>query len=424
MPFFTSHRFAVAAGLLILIVSLFIFFRYSASGLPLPADIGSYDATAEKGSYLATVGNCSTCHTAENGPPFAGGVAFRTPFGTLYSTNITMDEETGIGRWSFPDFYQSMKQGLRPDGTHLYPAFPYTDFAKMTDSDIASVYLYLQTLTPVTSPARPDELAFPYNIRSLLFFWKALFHSPAAYKPTATRSQEWNRGAYLVEGPGHCGACHTPRNFLGAERNDLALTGGVYLDKVKTGRFRQWSAINLTQSRAGLARWRAQDIASYLKSGQSRYAIVHGPMNEVVLNSTSYLEDVDIRAIATYLKALPANAQEIGDMPGEDTLAAGETVYTVHCGSCHLPTGLGDEGLGVPLEGNAIVQTADPSSLLNVILYGPHLPAPPFVSERTRMKMFGKRLSDKDIANVASYIRSSFGNYAGAVTPGQVNRQR
>ena len=420
----SSHRYAVAAVLSILLACLFTFLRFSDSELPLPADIGSYDATAEKGRYLVTVGNCSTCHTAENGQPFSGGVAFRTPFGTLYSTNITMDEETGIGRWSFQDFYLSMKQGVRPDGTHLYPAFPYTAFAKLTDDDIASIYLYMETIAPVTSPGRPNELKFPYNIRSLLFFWKGLFHSPDTYKPVATRSDEWNRGAYLVEGPGHCGACHTPRNLLGAQRGDLAMTGGVYLDKVRTGRFRQWSAINLTQSPTGLARWSTEDIASYLKRGQSRFAIVHGPMNEVVLNSTSNLEDVDIRAIATYLKAIPANAQAVGDTPGEDILAAGETIYTVHCGSCHLPTGLGDEGLGVPLEGNAIVQAADPSSLLNVILYGPHLPAPPFVSERTRMKMFGKRLSDTDIANVASYIRSSFGNYAGAVTPDQVNRQR
>ncbi len=267
-------------------------------------------------------------------------------------------------------------------------------------------------------------MRFPYSERALLGFWKILFHEPVAFEPDPTRSEAWNRGAYLVEGPGHCGACHTPRNVLGAEQDALALTGGVYQDKVKFGYYRKWSATNLTPAPSGLAAWSEDDIVAYLRDGVSDRAVVHGPMVEVVMHSTSHLSEADLRAMATYLKDIPANAQTPGPAPDEATLAAGEIVYTVHCGSCHLPTGLGDEGLGVPLAGSAVAQVPDPSSLINVILYGPHLPPRPFKVDRSNMKMFGKRLSDEDIAHVASYVRASFGNNAGAVTPEQVKVQR
>ena len=381
-------------------------------------------ATLEQGRYLAAASNCISCHTATKDQPFAGGVAFQTPFGLMHSTNITTDKETGIGNWSFADFYKSMKHGVRPSGENLYPAYPYTAFAKMSDEDIASIYLYLQTLAPIAAPAKPNQLNFPFNMRSLLSIWKTLFHDSQTYTINPQESPEWNRGAYLVEGPGHCGACHSPRNLLGAEDQSLALTGGIHMDQVKSGKYRQWSAANLTPHSTGLAAWSKAEIVSYLQHGQNDRAVVHGPMNEVIMNSTQHLTDADTMAVATYLQGIPANAQAIGRAASKAELAAGETVYTVHCGSCHLPTGLGDSILGVPLANNAIVQTPDPSSLLNVILYGPHLPPPPFVADRSRMKMFGKRLSDADIANVASYLRANFGNNAGRVTVEQVKAQR
>ncbi len=378
----------------------------------------------QQGRYLATIGNCRTCHTARDGKPFAGGVRFLTPFGLLYSTNITADRETGIGNWSFDDFYRAMKSGIRPDGTHLYPAFPYPSFAKLTDADIGSLYLFVKTLEPARAQARPNELKFPYNLRFALRAWNKLFQDSTAYENNPAQSPEWNRGAYLVQGVGHCGACHSPRNFLGAERNDLALSGGVLNDEVRPGKYRQWAAVNLTPATTGLAGWSTTVIAEYLKKGECDRAVVHGPMNDVIMNSTRYLEDADSRAIATYLKGLPAIDR--GERRTADTrqLTVGETAYTVHCGTCHLPTGLGDEVLGVTLAGNAIVQASDPSSLINVILYGPHLPPPPFVADRTRMKPFGKRLSDEDIAHIATYVRASFGNQAEAVTSRQVSLQR
>ncbi len=390
---------------------------------PAP-DLATLAASATQGEYLARAGNCASCHSVDADHPYAGGVEFKTPFGTLYSTNISSDKDTGIGAWSFADFYRSMKHGIRPDGSHLYPAFPYTAFAKLSDADIGSLYLYLKTLEPVAGSPPANDLNFPFNLRPLLSFWKGLFHNPESYVANDSKSAEWNRGAYLVQGPGHCGACHTPRNLLGAEQQHLALTGGVYLDKVKLGNYRPWAAVNLTPSPSGLASWSADDISGYLKTGLTNRSVVHGPMNEVILNSTSHLSDTDTRAIATYLQGIPANAQSPGAAVDAKTLAAGEVVYTVHCGSCHLPDGLGDSILGLPLAGNAIVNAPDPSSLINVILYGPHLPPAPFIADRSRMKMMGKRLSDQDIAAVSTYLRNSFGNRASAVSPQQVNAQR
>ena len=420
--FLRWYRCAVI-GMVALAASAVALSLLSSPERELPKDIFSYRASVEEGRYLANAGNCAACHTTETGQPYAGGVEFPTPFGMLYSTNITTDKETGIGSWSFEEFYTAMKQGVRPDGSHLYPAFPYTNFTRMTDEDIASLYLYLQTVEPVNAPPEVNALNFPYNQRFLLSAWKALFHTAETYVADPTRSAEWNRGAYLVEGPGHCGACHTPRNALGAERASQALTGGDYQDKVKFGYYREWSGVNLTPHPVGLATWGIDDIVDYLKDGVSGNAVVHGPMIDVVMNSTRHLTDADLRAMATYLKGIPANAQKPGPMPGKETMRAGEVIYTVHCGSCHLPTGKGDAGLGVPLAGNPTVQATNASSLINVILYGPHLPER-LVVDRSGMKMFGKRLSDKDIANVASYVRSSFGNRAGRVTPEQVNRQR
>lgn len=382
------------------------------------------EASVEQGAYLAKAGNCYACHTAHEERPYAGGVAFNTPFGLLYSTNITADQTTGIGAWGFDDFRKAMREGVRPNGEHLYPAFPYTDFAQIRDEDLASLYLYFMSVDPIEGAAQENALAFPYDRRELLAPWKFLFHDAQTFEPNTARSDEWNRGAYLVEALGHCGACHTPRNALGAERVDWALSGAVVQDKVKLGFYRDWAATNLTNSPRGLASWSEDDIVAYLKEGQNDKSVVHGPMVEVVMHSTRHLSESDLHAMAVYLKAQEPIEQAIEILPSDEQLAAGELVYTVHCGSCHLPDGAGDSGLGVTLKQNPIVQADDPSSLINVILYGPHLPGPPFTVDRTTMKMFGKRLSDQEIAAVSSYLRVNFGNRAGAVDAAQVKRQR
>jgi mono/diheme cytochrome c family protein len=250
-----------------------------------------------------------------------------------------------------------------------------------------------------------------------------MFHDSSALQPQPGESDEWNRGAYLVEAVAHCGECHTPRNMLGGADRSRPFHGGTYVDGTRLGTYRRWSAVDLTQGPHGLSRWSTADFEQYLGEGSNTHAVVHGPMNEVI-EATRQLTPEDRRAMASYLAALaPSPARWNLRLPtlGMDD---GEVVYTVHCGTCHLPDGGGDPTLGVSLQHNPIVQADDPSSLINVILYGPDLPPPPFSVSRTRMKPFGRRLSDDDIAAVATYLRRNFGNQAGAVSASQVARQR
>ncbi len=421
---FSSATIKALACLGLIVLAMTLLIAAYSPGQPILQDLEDYASSPESGRYLALAANCNACHTVKGGAPFAGGLEFATPFGTLYSTNITQDSETGIGAWSFEDFYRAMKYGLRPNGEHLYPAFPYTHYAKMPDEDIAAIFKYMQTIGAANVENKTNKLNFPFSERRLLGPWKMLFHNAEEYSAVPEQSEQWNRGAYLVQGPAHCGACHSPRNVVGAIKPDLALSGGVYQDRVKFGYHRNWSAVNLTSAATGLQSWDEQDIVDYLQSGVSDKAIVHGPMRDVVFGSMEHLNQEDLKAIAVYLKRLAPIEHPAKPAIKEETLRAGEIVYTVHCGSCHLPTGLGAEGLGVSLAGNPIVQAADPASLINLILYGPHLPDAPFSVDRSNMKMFGKRLSDKDIAAAASYLRTSFGNRAGGVSPAQVKAQR
>ena len=222
----------------------------------------------------------------------AGGLAFETPFGTLYSTNITPDADTGIGNWSDWDFLNAMRHGVRPNNEHLYPAFPYTAFTKISNEDIAAIYAYLQRIPPVDQAAPVNELSFPFNIRPLMAFWKAIYFEQGVFKPNEEQSDEWNRGAYLVEGLAHCSVCHTPRNGLGAEQKKLRMSGGEYLDRIRTGAHRPWAAPNLTSTERGLGLWTQQEIEDYLKTARNEFLESFGPMNEVIMNSTRFLSTV------------------------------------------------------------------------------------------------------------------------------------
>jgi mono/diheme cytochrome c family protein len=383
-------------------------------------------AMLERGEYLATAGNCATCHTAPGGEFMAGGLPFVTPFGTMYSTNITPDPDTGIGRWSFADFANSMRHGVRPDGSHLYPAFPYTSFTKVTDDDLGALYAYLQQVTAVRLQARDNDIGFPFNQRALMKVWKTLFFDDGAYAPDPTQTDDWNRGAYLVEALAHCGACHTPRNALGAERTDQAYAGGEYLDRVRTGEYRPWSAPNLTADERALGLWSHDDLASYLKTARNDFLESHGPMNEVIMNSTRHLSQGDIDAMVTYLKSLPAIMEPAGALPDERIMGRGRTIYNLHCGTCHLPTGEGDPEMAPRLnQGSLVVQSANPASMINAILYSPEAPHPPLPEKwRVPMDEFQYILDDEEVAAVATFIRHSWDNAAGMVSPEQVARQR
>lgn len=410
-------RMVLAAGIVIGMTSI--------SGFAAAAELSELE---QRGEYLTVAGGCVTCHTVENGTPFVGGRPFETPFGTIYSTNITPDPETGIGDWSLEDFTKAMREGEAPGGKHLYPVFPYTSYALINDQDMEAIYAYFRTIEPVNSTPPENSLGFPYNQRWALGFWKMLFMDAAPFEPDPEQSAEWNRGAYLVEGLGHCSECHTPRNFLGAKNGALAMTGGVYMDRVE-GKWSEWSAPNMTSDVSGLAAWSVDDITDYLKLGISDRSGIYGPMNDVVVNSTRHLTREDVQSMAVYLKSLPANAQDSGTPASADVLRTGSLQYDIHCGSCHLPTGLGAAEQGPPLVGNPVVLDANPQTLINVTLYGGQRPQihPSReweASQWMNMEPFQNILSDEQVAAILSFIRASWGHEAGAVTAEQVARQR
>jgi len=391
------------------------------------APMASAESEIDQGEYLVRAANCVSCHTAPGGPVFAGGVPFPTDFGTIYSTNITPDVDTGIGGWSFEDFETAMRRGIRPDGVHLYPAFPYTNFTHISDADLHALYAYFMSLRPVSAPAIDNELSFPYDRRSLMKAWNTLFFEEGPYQDDPAQSPEWNRGAYLVEALAHCDACHSPRNVLGAEKAGERYTGGTLLEIDEERGPVPRGAPNLTPSPHGLGHWSEQDIADYLRFGASTRARLMGTMNEVVLNSTRYLTEADTQAIAVYLKSLPPTA-EPDIKPDEAVMTLGGSQFDIHCGTCHLPTGLGSEDTAPPLAGSAFAQAPDPSSLIDLVLHGPRLPQVPPSDEYQRpwqsMKPFGQKLSDEQAAALMTFVRNSWGNAASPVTPQQIDELR
>lgn len=402
-------------------------------------------ALIEQGRYLATAGDCISCHTRAGGEPFSGGRALDTPFGVIYSANITPEGSTGIGRWTESDLRRAMHEGVAPDGTHLYPAFPYTAYTKVTDADVHAIYAFLRSLKAVRYTPPKNRMPFPFSVRGFLAGWNWMHLDQGRYVDDRSRSAQWNRGAYLVQGLGHCGACHTPRNVLGGERTSLALTGGEYLDEivdeVVEGKItpmdertvRIWSTANLTPASDGLKAWSVEELAAYLKTGHSPRGAAFGPMSEVVGNSTSHLSAEDTRAMAVYLKSLEPASQAPWSNASASRLKAGEVAFTAHCGDCHLPTGLGmpcsaktdASKTAPPLAGSAALQSPSPATLINVILYGAHEGK---MTDDSWPKMSGFELAvglaDEDIADLATYVRASWGNHAGPVSASAVAKQR
>ena len=379
------------------------------------------DPQVARGKYLADAGDCVSCHTRKGGTPFTGGVAFPTPFGAIYSTNITPDNETGIGTWTAADLRRAMHEGIAPGGKHLFPAFPYTAFTKVTDQDVDAIFAYLRTLKPESY--RPPSNGVLFTMRWPMAIWNALFFKPGRFQPDASKSEEWNKGAYLIEGLGHCSACHSPRNVFMAEVTDRAYAGGAIMDVVADGKVRRWSAVNLTLAKSGLAAWKVEDLAGYLKNGASDVAGTFGPMNDVIVNGTSKLPAEDVQAMAVYLKALPPQEYS-GPVVSEAEAQAGAEIYKKRCDECHQSSGGGGLFNAPPLAGSAIVQTADPASMINVILYAPQKAEGVSYGEWETMKPFAEVLNDADIAAVANYVRGSWGNKAPPVKATDVAAQR
>jgi nicotinate dehydrogenase subunit B len=362
-------------------------------------------ATIARGAQLAALGNCAVCHTAANGAQNAGGRALETPFGTIFSTNITPDAETGIGTWSYPAFERAMREGLHRDGRHLYPAFPYSHFAKATDADLQALYAYLMAQVPVRAMAPKNALRFPFNLRPLLAGWNALFQEEStAFQSDATKSDIWNRGAYLVEGFGHCGACHSPRNALGAEKTDSYLAGGFA---------EGWEAPPLTSLSLAPIAWDEDELYAYLRTGESRFhGVAAGPMAPVVKDLAA-LPDADIRAIAVYLASFNEAAGDKSTVAAKleastRSLAAasvGAQLYLGACAVCHEVAGLPLFGSRPSLALNSNVHSMVPDNLIQIILHGV---AEPASRELGYMPAFKDALNDDQIAELVSYLRKQF----------------
>ncbi|MEZ0304730.1 MAG: c-type cytochrome, partial [Hyphomicrobiaceae bacterium] len=371
-------------------------------------------ALIERGRYLAQVGDCVACHTGKGGPPMAGGLALETPFGTVWSTNITPDPKTGIGGWSFGAFDRAMRKGVSRDGHRLYPAMPYPSFAKVHEEDMRALWAYLSKgLAPVEKANRAAEMRFPFGFRLGLAYWNAVFLDTTPFEPNAQKDALWNRGAYLVQGLGHCGACHTPRGLGFQEKamSDAGREGRLY---VSGAQVEDWNAVDLRDV------WAVEDMVRLLKTGQNRFATVSGSMTEVIHFSTQHISNDDLVAIATYLKALPSDRPKATprpvspQTPSTTYITRGGLGYTQFCSDCHRPDGAGVPGVFPPLAGNPTVAAKDASTLVHIALTGWKTASTAAHRRVFTMPAFA-RLHDREIADILSFVRASWGENAGPV---------
>ena len=380
------------------------------------ADSAPNAEQVRRGQALVIAGDCMSCHLREGGAPFAGGYPLRTPFGVIYSPNITSDKETGIGAWTGDDFYRAMHDGIGRQGENLYPAFPYPNFNRISRADDDAILAYLKAVPAVRYTAPGNQLAFPMNIRFMVSFWNWLFFHPRPSQADPAQSTEWNRGADLVNGLGHCGACHTPKNVLGADKSGQDFRGGT---------LENWTAPNLTEApNAGLGAWSVADITEYLATGRNARAGAGGEMGKVVSYSTSLMSDQDRSAIAVYLKSLPASPEPPASPPDAGTMARGAAIYSDACAGCHLENGVGQARYFPPLGHDAVLQQADPTGLERLILAGSRIGPTAARPSPLAMPSFAWKLTDAEIADVGTYIRNSWGNRAAPLPAGPVGSLR
>jgi mono/diheme cytochrome c family protein len=386
-------------ALILLGTGSFIWFAWHGPVAPIaPPARSSFDpAAVARGARLAMLGDCISCHTVPGGTDFAGGRPLQTPFGTIYATNITPDPATGIGTWSEAAFRRAMHDGVDRAGHHLYPAFPYEDFTRVSAADDADIYAYLMTREPVHATSPPNELPFPINIRAFLAGWKLLFFRPAAFQPDGTQTAEWNRGAYLVQSLAHCGACHTPRNFLGAEKSGRQFDGGEA---------QGWHAYALDAASPAPLPWTADSIYNFLRRGwQPNHGVALGPMAEVTHNLPA-VSDADVRAIASYVASFivtsrPPPASPPMPPPG----SPGEALYRGACASCH------EGSRGPPFEGidlalSSALHAPNPTNLANVVIDG----IPAAGEDRAPiMPGFGPVLTNRQVLDLLTWLRARYG---------------
>ncbi|HEY4972245.1 MAG TPA: c-type cytochrome [Steroidobacteraceae bacterium] len=380
------------------------------------ADSAPNAAQLRRGQYLVAVGDCMSCHLREGGEPLAGGLGLKTPFGVIYSANITSDRQTGIGDWSNDQFYRAMHDGIGVHGENLYPAFPYPWFRRASREDDEAILAYLK-MTPAVSYIPPaNQLPFPLSMRAVVKGWNLLFLNAHDFQADSTQSAEWNRGAYLVNGLGHCGGCHTPKNLFGADKSDQDFFGAL-LDN--------WVAPDLTSNdRTGLGGWSVDAVAEYLGNGRNAHAGAGGAMAEVITYSTSLMSDEDRHAIAVYLKGHAASPGSTSVPPDAGAMRRGAAIYSDACASCHLEDGVGQPQLFPPLGHNAMLQQADAAGLEHLILAGGRIGTSASRPSPLAMPSFAWKLTDDEIADLTTYLRNSWGNQAAAISSAEIAAMR
>ncbi len=372
----------------------------------------------ERGKYLATAADCFACHTdPKTQIAYAGGRGVRTPFGTVISANITPDSETGIGQWTDAQFDQAVRFGKRADGAHLYPAMPYPYYRKLTREQVQDIRAYLKTIPAVRLKPPSNALPFPFNIRLILVVWNALFFHDQPFTANAAQSDAWNRGAWLVQGPGHCAACHTPKNFLGGDKRAEPLQGDA---------LQGWVAPDITRNAArGLAHWSSDDMMAFLRSGHNASAAAGGPMKEVVEDSTSHLNAADLQAMAVYLASFASKATLPGAVPPSDpVMKAGAAIFGDLCSACHTQRGTGVPYMIPDLAVSPAVSAHDSDGVVHVLLYGAQSAATRAEPTGPAMPSYSKLLTDEQLAAVATYVRNSWGHAAKATRVSEIQTAR
>ena len=413
----------IVIGVLFALLVLAVVIAWPRNDMIASTSPGAFAPTAAniaRGAYLARAGDCMACHTTRGGAPYAGGRALDTPFGRVIAPNITPERDTGIGAWTADDFWNALHNGKSRDGRLLYPAFPYPSYTRVTRDDSDALYAYLRSLPAHKTPRQPHQLRFPYNQQFMLAGWRLLYFTPGVYVNKQTQSAQWNRGAYLVDGLGHCAACHSGRNRFGASEDGLK--GGM----IQT---LGWYAPSLTSNaEAGLGSWAVPDIVDLLKTGVSQRATVFGPMAEVVRESLQHVSTEDVTAMAVYLKSLPAENAPPAVMPQgpriERIMAEGRKTYEAQCMECHGADGKGLPPHYPPLAGNRALTMTEAVNPIRIVLNGGFAPTTAGNPQPYGMPPYSHVLSDQEIANVVSYLRASWGNQAEPVTAAQVNRYR
>jgi len=389
------------------------------TGSSFAGDAGPQEFTQiERGRYLTVLSDCGSCHTVPgSNQSLAGGRPIETPFGNIVAPNITPDLETGIGSWTDEQFDAAIRKGIRRDGSRLYPAMPYNAYTKMSRDDVLAIRAYLNTVTPVRNAVVANTLPFPFNIRATMRVWNALYFKEGDYRPDPKKSVEWNRGAFLVDGPGHCGACHTPKTFLGGDKTEQYLRGS-YLQG--------WSAPDITNdARLGVGNWSREDLVSYLRSGHNRITAATGPMGEVVTLSTAHMTDPDLNAIATYLKSLPGKSVTASPLPANDpAMIAGAAIYRDQCSACHGLNGKGVRELFPSIADSSMVRSEDATTSIRIVLRGARSVGTKTQPTASGMPSYGQQLDDNKVAAVLTYMRNSWDGAATPVASEQVSKVR